>query len=300
MTGASLIDALDNSRVSVSLGLRKEDYLNYNSMIVMPDELSALMHEYDRALVATLTTFYDCLPYSQTRRVADVKIKMARPQISILAGTTTSHLLKTLPEGAWDQGLMSRTFLIYSSDRVFQEDVFTSTSTFSEELAHDVQNIITLQGQCTVSDSYRDLYNSWRKADCPPKPSHPRLVHYCTRRPAHLLKLSIISSADRGDNLLLDKIDFDKALGWLLEAESHMSGTFVSSSSNDSRAIDEALHFVIKLGTVSEGQLVRFLSERVSINSIDKTMDILRNGRFIISAGVDRYGTQLYKIGAQL
>src|SRR5260370_27395987 len=151
---------------------------------------------------------------------------MQHPQLSLLAGDTTSHLLKTLPEGVWDQGLMSRTLLIFSDDRPMQDDIFDQKEIFSEDLAHDLLSIFALQGQCRVTQPYRDAYQAWRKADCPPKPTHPRLLHYNSRRGAHLLKLSIIASIDVGDELVLDRVHFDRALEWLLGAERYMAFTF--------------------------------------------------------------------------
>jgi hypothetical protein len=295
MTGASLIDALAEAKVDILYGHQEGQHRVFNSMLVMPDELSALMHEYDRALVATLTTFYDCLPYSQTRRVAKVNIEITHPQLSILAGDTTSHLLKTLPEGVWDQGLMSRTLLIYADDRTLQDDIFVSNDTYSKDLAHDLHTISTLQGQLRVSDSYRNAYNTWRKADCPPKPTHPRLQHYCSRRASHMLKLSIIASVDRSDELLVDEPDFNRALEWLLAAEQKMPSTFQVTSSIDSRAMEELLHFVKKMGAASEAQIVRFACERVPSNTVQRMMQMMVSTRMLVVTKQDQYGMCYYK-----
>jgi len=296
VTGASLIDALDAAKVRIDISTKFDERLDYNSMLAMPDELSALMHEYDRALVAVLTTVYDCLPYSQTRRHGDVSIKIQHPQLSVLAGDTTSHLLKTLPEGVWDQGLMSRTLLIFSDDRPMQDDIFDQKEFYSEDLEHDLFSIFALQGQCRVTQPYRDAYNAWRKVGCPPAPTHPRLVHYNSRRGAHLLKLSIIASVDLGDELVLDRVHFDRALGWLLGAERYMPFTFQVSSSVDSRAIDEVVHWVKEKGTVSSGQLIMFMAQRMPINTIDRTITLMKDSRMLIVASADRFGLESFKV----
>jgi len=296
VTGASLIDALDAAKVRIDVSTKFDERLDYNSMLAMPDELSALMHEYDRALVAVLTTVYDCLPYSQTRRHGDISIRIQHPQLSVLAGDTTSHLLKTLPEGVWDQGLMSRTLLIFSDDRPMQDDIFDQKEFYSEDLEHDLRSIFALQGKCRVTESYRDAYNAWRKAGCPPAPTHPRLAHYNSRRSAHLLKLSIIASADVGDELVLDRVHFDRALGWLLGAERYMPFTFQVSSSVDSRAIDEVVHWVKEKGTVSSGQLIMFMAQRMPINTIDRTITLMKDSRMLIVAGVGRFGVESFKV----
>ncbi len=296
-TGASLIDELDRKgSVNYSVGLRDEDHINFNSMLVMPDELSALMHEYDRALVAALTTFYDVQPYSQTRRVAKVEIDIPHPQLSILAGTTTSYMMKIIPEGAWDQGLMARTILIFSEDRPLKDDIFSASATpHSEDLAHDLLSIFGLQGPCRVTDPYRAAYNAWRQASCAPAPTHPRLKHYCARRGAHLLKLSIIAAVDTGDDLSIGKEHFDRALEWLTGAERLMPYTFQVSSSVDSRALEEAIHF-IGGRTVSQTQLVHFLSERVPLTTVQRSIDLMVGSRMVLIAGQDRDGLNYFKL----
>lgn len=292
-----MIDYLSEAKIDLIYGHQAGQHKLFNSMIMIPDELSALMHEYDRALAATLTTFYDCMPYSQTRRVAKVNIEITHPQLSILAGDTTSHLLKTLPEGVWDQGLMSRTILIFADDKILQDDIFETNTTHSKDLAHDLNCIHALQGQFELRPDFRNAVNEWRKADCPPKPTHPRLQSYCARRWTHLCKLSIIAAVDRSDDLVVDKPHFDRALSWLLEAEHFMPYTFQVTSSTDSRAMEELVHFVGKMKEASEAQIVRFASERIPAGTIERVIKLMVGTRMIIVTKQDRYGMNYYRRG---
>jgi len=293
-TGSSLIHALDKARVK-HLPSWKGDYVEYNSMLLMPDELSALMHEYDRALVAALTTFYDVKPYTMTRVTGDVSIKIPHPQLSMLAGTTTSHLLKTVPEGAWDQGFMSRTIIIFSEDRPLQDDIFHEDELpYSKDLAHDLLAIYALSGQFRVSDEYRTLYNDWRKGGCRPVPSHPRLRHYVTRRAAQVLKLSMVSAVDRRDDLLLGMVDFERAIGWLLDAERLMPYTFLAASSIDARAIEEILHHMGDKAML-ETQVVRFASNHVPALAVTRVLDLMLSSGMMKVVGQERNGLRYLK-----
>src|SRR5882762_212497 len=99
MTMASLVDHMNEAkRIIVRL---PEEALEYHTLTIIADELSAFMHEYDNGLIAGLTTFYDCVPYSQGRRVGDIRIRIENPQLNILSGTTPSNLLRFIPEFAW-------------------------------------------------------------------------------------------------------------------------------------------------------------------------------------------------------
>jgi len=177
-----------------------------------------------------------------------------------------------------------------------QDDIFDQKEFYSEDLEHDLRSIFALQGQFRVTQPYRDAYQAWRKAGCPPAPTHPRLVHYNSRRGAHLLKLSIIASADAGDELVLDRVHFDRAMGWLLGAERYMPFTFQVSSSVDSRAIDEVVHWVKGKGTVSSGQLIMFMAQRMPINTIDRTITLMKDSRMLIVASADRFGIESFKV----
>jgi len=76
-TMASLVDHLvEAKRTIINM---PDPAVEYNSMYLVADELSAFMHEFDPGLVGGLTTFFDVVPYSQSRRTKDIKIKIARP-----------------------------------------------------------------------------------------------------------------------------------------------------------------------------------------------------------------------------
>ena len=66
----------------------------------------------------------------------------------------------------------------------------------------------------------------------PPVPDHPKLIHYITRRRTHLYKLSMVASIDRSNALSLTQDDFNKALGWLIEAELTMPDIFKAGSTS--------------------------------------------------------------------
>jgi hypothetical protein len=101
----------------------------YNSMTLVPDDLQVLMSVYDLSLIAGLTTFYDVShPYREQRRTGDLRIEIKRPQLSILGGTTPSHLFGFIPEEAWSQGFTSRLLLIYSDEKIKKRVRFNHAS----------------------------------------------------------------------------------------------------------------------------------------------------------------------------
>ena len=132
MTRASLSDYMNEAKRFIA----NIPYtpIEYNSLCIVADEMSAFMHEYDSGLVAALVEFYDVNPYSEGRRLANIRISIQRPQLNILTGSTPSNLIHTLKDYVWDQGLMSRVIMIYADDRPLI-DVFNTPKAEKPEKA---------------------------------------------------------------------------------------------------------------------------------------------------------------------
>jgi hypothetical protein len=289
MKMASLVDALLSAKRTI-INLPQPAY-EFHSMTLCVDEWSAFMHAFDDELIGGLTTFYDVVvPYEHHRRGKDIRIKIPRPQLSILAGSTPSNLVKFMPEGAWDQGFTSRLILVYSGERFVGDDFSAVRRDLPEGMIHDLKLIYSLQGEFHVEASFRQAVNDWREQHENPKPTHPRLTHYNTRRRAHLYKLSMVAAVDRGQRLLLDRDCFNDALYWLTEAELTMPQIFEEGSSSiDSKAMDEIVDWLRRQGKpVPHHALVRETAKRVPTHAVLKVMEIMwLSGR--LSKSEDNY-----------
>ena len=182
--------------------------------------------------------------------------------------------------------------MIFSDERIIGDDFAEVENTFSDELAHDLAIINECIGQFEVTREYRDAVNNWRQLGEQPVPSHPKLIHYVTRRRTHLYKLSMISAIDRSNALILTRDDFNRAMGWLLEAEATMPEIFKAGATNaDASAMEEILHFIQLHGGefgVSEQKITRFARDRLPIHSILRVVDIMERSGQIHLLGIDR------------
>lgn len=290
MTFASLVDSLVKSkRVLIRPG---DDAIEYNSMYIAADELGAFIHKYDNEMIDGLSAFYDPDPYSQTRRTSDIRIKIQSPQLNILCGTTPQNLTQLLPEKAWGQGFTSRLIMVFSDERIIGDDFENNIQSYSADLEHDLGIINGIIGEFEVTADYRDLVNKWRQLGESPVPNHPKLIHYVTRRRAHLYKLSMVAAIDRSNALILTRDDFNTAMGWLLEAEDTMVEIFKAGATNaDAQAMDEILH-LIKINDrgfgVSEQKIVKFARDRLPLHSISRVIEIMERSGQIFLRGTDR------------
>lgn len=289
MKMASLVDALLAAKRTVIC--LPEPAIEYNSMTLVVDEWTAFMHAFDDELVGGLTTFYDVVvPYEHHRRGKDIRIRIASPQLSILAGSTPGNLVKFMPDFAWDQGFASRLLLVYSNERIAGDDFLTRRREIPSEMIHDLKLIYSLQGEFTVEESYQKAVAQWRANDERPKPTHPKLLHYNTRRRAHLYKLSMVAAVDVGGSLRLTDREFNCALGWLEEAELNMPSIFSEGSTSvDARAMDEISDYVRRQrGPVSEHKIVHFASNIVAAHNIIRVLHIMQVSGRLAAVEVDR------------
>lgn len=294
MTRASLSDHMNEAkRFIANIPFAP---IEYHSLVIVADEFSVLMDQYDTALTAAFVEFYDCNPYSEGRRVANIRIKVQKPQLTMLCGSTPSNLLHTLKDYVWDQGLMSRVIMVYSEDHPII-DVFDNPPVDKpKHLIHDLKLINTIMGEFTHTDAFRAVTSKWRLAGQIPVPEHPKLRHYSTRRWAHLLKLCMVSNVDRDGRLKLDVIDFNRAMNWLVEAELSMPMIFqVGTVSPDSRVMDEIAYFVKQHPNgIGEHQVINFARTKVQAHAIRPMIEAMQQSRQIVCKAVDKQGLRIF------
>lgn len=153
ITKAALIDSLNDAKRRVMLGAQIPPYTEFNSLKIVAGELGVLIPMYDNDFMNTLTGIYDGYPYAERRRSKDLKLGIDAPQLNILGATTPSYLNAFMPEGAWDQGFISRTILVYSAQQE-RKDLFAELANDDgafKILQVDLNRIGELYGKCDFS-----------------------------------------------------------------------------------------------------------------------------------------------------
>lgn len=302
VTKASLIDELSEAVRNIIRPKENPSVVTFNSLLVSSNELGVLIPGYENDFMNTLTDLYDGHAYSERRRSRDIKVKMEHPQLNLVAATTPSYLNNVLPEGAWDQGFISRVILVYSGETILRPlfaDYDEDTKRF-DSLARRLRRIGSLYGEMRFTDEAAELITEWHLAKGPPTPDHPRLVHYNTRRTAHLLKLCMVASAARGDTLQVTADHFREALDWLIEVEAYMPDIFKAmKAGGDSKAIEAAWHFtyehwVKKKEPIPETRLIYFLQERIPAHNVQRVLEVMVKAEILIQQ-IGTKGERVYK-----
>ena len=233
--------------------------------------------------MSTLTDLWDNGRYHETRRTSKIEINIPKAQLNLLSATTPAYLNSLLPEGAWEFGFMSRVINIYSGETEYT-DIFAELDHDGATYKHlvaDLADIYNVWGEFTLTDEVKETINAWARGGFRPRPDHPKLTHYITRRLAHLLKLCIIACASSSSDRAITLDHYAEALDWLTEAEAYMPDIFKAlKTGGDARAIEECWHFAYQYfmkhkTPMPEHLLVAFLGERVPAHSVDRILDVM-------------------------
>lgn len=283
VTKASLIDALAAAERRIVRPTETPPVIAFNALTIVPNEFGVFLPSWEGDFMSTLTDLWDCGRYAETRRTSNISINLPATQLNLFSATTPAHLNNLLPEGAWEQGFMSRTLIVYSGESI-HTDLFlfdTMDEQTRKDLVADLKDIYKMFGEFTVTEETKEAINAWAKQGGPPIPDHPKLLSYRTRRPAHLLKLCQIASAASGNDMVVTLEHFAEALDWMVELETYMPDVFKSmKTGGDSRAIEECWHYCYQLWMkhkkpVPENLVITFLQERVPVHNIDRILDVM-------------------------
>lgn len=289
MTPASLVDSLALAKQTVYP--KGGELVDYNSMMIVASELGVFLPEYNVVYMNMLQKLYDGEYYEERRRTSKVQyLKIERPQLSILGATTPSYLHGFLPDGAWDQGFTSRTIFVYAGDGV-PVDLFAEANEQSQlaiDLRFDLRTLARLYGQVHWPPETKQAISTWAGAGGPPVPNHHKLVHYNTRRVAHLIKLCMVASASRGNELVIQIEDYNLALNWLLEMEAALPDIFSAAGgvTADARAIEDVWYFVFttfakEKKPIGEHRILSILKNKVPSHSIMKIIELMVRSQWI-------------------
>lgn len=298
VTKASLIDALNNANRHLIRPNETPAAIVFNSLQVVSNELGVLLPGYENEFMNTLTDLYDCKYYAETRRTRDLSIEIKAPQLSIMAACTPSYLNAVMPEGAWDQGFISRTFLIYNGEQVLRP-LFEFASEDEEEtktLKALLKSKHKLYGKMSFTPGAAKRMEAWHISGGDPRPDHPKLFHYCSRRTVHALKLCLIASVSDSDELIVTEDHVGRAIDWLIEAELYMEEIFKEmGGGTHGEIIKDVWHFIFKAymkagkKSVNEARVINFVSQKTPAHNVARILEVMEKSNLIKRAMTDGY-----------
>lgn len=274
LTRASMMDQLAKAFRS-PVNPETHEATSFNSLLVVSKDLQTLLPKYESDFMGVLQELYDCKLISEQKRTKEIDHEIPNPHLVILGVTTTSYLTGLFAPEAWEQGLASRTIFVYS-DEMLYGDIFTDEKSMEPDLLHDLVIINSMMGEMRWEDDAKRAYTAWYKGGMPPKPNHPKLIHYNTRRNIQVMKLAMVASASESSDRVVRLSHYIQALNWLLEAEHLMPEIFKNAQGGDHKCMEECWHYAYRTymdqnkRPLMKSLIKGFLSRRTSIMNVDR------------------------------
>jgi hypothetical protein len=206
--------------------------------------------------------------------------------VNLFGATTPDMIQMAMPIETIGGGLASRMIFVYEQrrDKICPVTFLTPEEiSLREELMKDLEQIHILQGEFRTSNKFMDIWIDWYTAQEDNPPFHDdKLAGYIERRPAHMLKLSMILNASRTNDMILTHEDFERALGILAQTEKKMPLTFGGvGKSNLSDIMNKVMVEIALQKECTMSHLLGRFYRDVSKWELEKMIESLETMKFI-------------------
>lgn len=239
------------------------------------EELSVFLGQGDIKYLANLTDWYDSKDDWAYETIGRGRDAIQGVCFNMVGGTAPEWIQSMLPREAIGGGYTARVIFIVEEKKkhtVPRHEMTVRELELYDMLERDLNRINLLSGRFTFSPLAWDMYDEWYLNE--DKKMHtseympvddPRFTAYCERRTTHIRKIMMILSASRGDSLVIETSDFDRALGYMLAAEGKMSRTFGGlGAAKNSDSTEKILEFI---------KLVKFSTRRIILSKFYRDVD---------------------------
>lgn len=274
---------------------------SHSSLTAFSPELTVFLGFANKELISNLCDFYDC----RSRFVYDTISRNEEEIIGVflnLTGATTPELIQgSMSPETIGSGLPSRMIFVYEP-RIVKRVTFPFYTlsekglALEQQLVKDLTQIRSLKGDFKVSkdflDSWTDWYGNYPDV-CPFDPLH--FGGYWERRPTHIMKMSMVMSASRSNNMIITDEDLRRSIKLLEETERNMPNVFSRmGESPQADNIQSIMNFIARHGEVTMTQLMTEFLMYVSEIEMDQILGAIRSTDFIHSP-ISRGGTVYIK-----
>jgi hypothetical protein len=261
---------------------------SHSSLTAFSPELTVFLGFANKELISNLCDLYDCrnrFEYDTIKRGLEEIIGVF---LNLIGATTPELIQGSMAPETIGSGLPSRMIFVYEQKIV--KRVTFPFFTMSDEgklleqsLVKDLTQIRSMRGDFKISKDFLDLWVEWygNYPDiCPFDPLH--FGGYWERRPTHAMKLSMIMSASRSNNMIMTEADLRRAIDLLEVTEKKMDRVFGRvGQSSQADNIQMIMNFIARHGEVSMTQLMKEFLMFVGEEELDKILGALRSSEFI-------------------
>lgn len=195
------------------------------SIVLAIDELSSVLQkagkEGSRAVFEFFTSMYDSPKVLESATKSSGTVFLEKPSMSFFSATTPVWITNNMPEDVINGGFASRCYWVYADAprirKMFFDDVELDQE-LEKNLLLDLLEISNLEGEFNWTPEARDFCKKWELQDPPHAlAKNDKLGGYLNRRNMLTLKLAMLHSVMRSNDLIVDVEDFEFGI-WAIES----------------------------------------------------------------------------------
>lgn len=280
ITWQSLVMDLANASESFQIG---EDYYPMSALTIVAKELGTFFNPQDREMVNALVALWDGqIDIFKKSTKTQGRDEVTNPWINMIGCTTPAWISETFPEYMIGGGFVSRTIFVYGEEKrqlvAYPGDSFDSnTQALRERLIHDLEYISTnVMGPYVLSHDahewgvnwYHNHYDEHKETI-----AGERFANSIARKQTHIHKLSLIVSASRSDERIIEVCDMERAEKWISEAERDLPKVFSKINAPDAKAANALVDLIQRRGRVEKTTAYRMLFHNMSVDQFKNAVD---------------------------
>lgn len=282
-TREALIRAL-RTNTSTNFDPNTGDQHFHSSLTIHSKEMTVFLGYDNKQLIMDLTDWFDCHDRWTYRTKTQGEDDIIGIWVNMIGATTPELIQTALPPDAIGGGLTSRMIFVYETKK-YKTSVFPEPGDpeLYQHLLNDLEKIHLLAGQFKVTDEFVDIWSQWYpEQEANPPQLGPNLNGYLERRPTHIMKLAMIMSVSRSDDLVLSGEDIRKAIRILESTERRMPEVFSGVGKSQIISIlPRIMSYIAEMKEVSKPKLMeRFLSD-VDDFMMERVLKTLSTMRYI-------------------
>ena len=285
-----------NNLADIDIETNKQLY--HSSLTIFSEEFTVFLGYHNRELIAALCDWYDCKERWSYDTIKRDREEITGVWVNLLAGTTPDNIQSSFPPEAIGGGLSSRIIFI-NEEKTDKLVVFPTVTPgeiqLQECLINDLEQITLMAGDFKLTSDALAAYGEWCEyAKHNPPFYDKKFEGYNGRRRNHLLSLSMVCSASRTNEMIVNVNDVNRAISLLAEAEVKMGSVFRGIGKSDiSSTINDAIQFLYRYEVgvqIPLATLARRLEgdvDKLTMDRVIQTLEMMNLIKLVRKPGLD-------------
>lgn len=243
-----------------------------SALTIVASELGVFLRPDDTWMVDQLVNIWDGKPIKKATRM-DGEHTVANPCLNFIGCTTPSWIAQHFPDYMIGGGFTSRLLFVYADEKSKYvaypyKHVPKDYLLCRDSLIRDLERISQLAGPITLTTAAEDWgtawYEKWHKVDSKTL-DETLLGGYINRKQTLVHKIAMCLVASRGDDLIIDQPDLERAVSLIGELEEDMPKVYSRIGMTlEANVAQKALAFIQREGgRVAYGTIFRYMHKLI-------------------------------------